>query len=65
MLAVPGEKLGEVEKHLEGVPYSRIGRTGGERLSIAGLIDARVDQLRAAYERDLFERYAPEGGQIG
>ncbi len=65
LLAVPGEKLGELEEHLEGVPYSRIGRTGGERLSIAGLIDARIDELRAAYERDLFERYAPEGGQIG
>ncbi len=64
LLAVPGEKLGELEGHLESVPYSRIGRTGGERLTIAGLMDARIDELRAAYERDLFERYAPEGGHL-
>ncbi len=64
LLAVPGEKLGELEAHLEGVAYSRIGRTGGERLSIAGLVDASIDELRAAYEQDLFERYAPEGGHF-
>ena len=65
LLAVPEEKLGELEERLEGVHYSRIGRTGGGRLKIAGLIDAGIEELRAAYERDLFERHAPEGGQIG
>jgi hypothetical protein len=24
-----------------------------------------LDELSKAFERDLFERYAPEGGQIG
>ena len=65
LLAVPEERLGELEEHLEGVHCSRIGRTGGERLSIGGLVDLGLDELREAYERDLFERYAPEGGQIG
>jgi phosphoribosylformylglycinamidine synthase II len=65
LLAVPEERLGELEEHLDGVHYARIGRTGGERLRIAGVIDASIDELREAHERDLFERYAPEGGQIG
>ena len=64
LVAVPEGRLGELEKHLEGVRYSRIGRTGGERVKIAGLIDAGLDELEEAYERDLFERYAPEGGHL-
>ena len=65
LLAVPEERLAELEGHLEGIHHSRIGRTGGERLGVAGLIEAGLDQLREAYERDLFERHAPEGGHIG
>jgi phosphoribosylformylglycinamidine synthase len=65
LLAVPAERLGKLEEHLDGVHYARIGRTGGERLRVAGRIDAGLDELREAHERDLFERYAPEGGQIG
>ena len=64
LVAVPEERLGELEEHLVGVRHNWIGETGGERLKIAG-IDAGLDQLRGAYERDLFERHAPEGGQIG
>jgi hypothetical protein len=47
------------------VHYSRIGRTGGERLKVLGLVNLALDELEEAYERDLFERHAPEGGQIG
>jgi phosphoribosylformylglycinamidine synthase len=65
LLAVPEARLGELEEHLGGVRYSRIGDTGGERLRIGGLVDLELDELSKAYERDLFERYAPEGGQIG
>jgi phosphoribosylformylglycinamidine synthase II len=65
LLAVPEERLGELEEHLDSVHYTRIGRTGGERLRVAGVIDVGLDELRGAYERDLFERHAPEGGQIG
>ena len=64
LVAVPEERLGELEEHLGGVHHNRIGQTGGERLKVAG-IDVGLDELRGAYERDLFERYAPEGGQIG
>ncbi len=64
LVAVPEERLGELEEHLGGVHHVRIGETGGERLKVAG-IDVGIGELRGAYERDLFERYAPEGGQIG
>ncbi len=65
LVAVPEGRLGELEEHLEGVHYSRIGGTGGGRLKVSGLIDAGLDELEEAYERDLFERYAPEGGHLG
>jgi phosphoribosylformylglycinamidine synthase II len=47
------------------VPYDDIGRTGGDRITIPGLIDLSLSDLKKAYERDLFERHAPEGGHIG
>jgi phosphoribosylformylglycinamidine synthase len=65
LLAVPEEKLGELERLLEGVHYARIGRTGGGRLKLSGLVDLQLDELAKAYERDLFEPHAPEGGHIG
>jgi phosphoribosylformylglycinamidine synthase subunit PurL len=65
LLAVPEARLGELEEHLGGVHGSRIGHTGEERLRIGELVDLGLDELSRAYERDLFERYAPEGGQIG
>ena len=65
LLAVPEERLGELMEHLGGVPHSRIGRTGGERLKVGGVIEAGLDELREAYEQDFFERHAPEGGHLG
>ena len=65
LVAVPEGRIGELEEHLEGVHYSRIGGTGGGRLKVSGLIDAGLDELGEAYERDLFERHAPEGGHLG
>ena len=65
LVAVPEERTGELEKTLGGVRYSRIGRTGGEGLAVPGMLDVSHDELRAAHERDLFERYAPEGGHVG
>ena len=65
LLAVPEERLGELKEHLGGVPHSRIGRTGGERLKVGGVIEAGLDELREAYEQDFFERHAPEGGHLG
>ena len=65
LLAVPEEKLGKLEAILEGVHHTQIGHTGGERLKVSGSVDLGLDELRAAYERDLFERHAPEGGHLG
>ena len=65
LLAVPEARLVELEEHLEGVHYSLIGRTGGEGLKVVGLVNLALDEVEEAYERDLFERHAPEGGQIG
>jgi phosphoribosylformylglycinamidine (FGAM) synthase-like enzyme len=65
LLAVPEERLKELEEVLEEVRHIRIGRTGGERLRVSGLLDLGLDELRTAYERDLFERHTPEGGHLG
>jgi phosphoribosylformylglycinamidine synthase len=65
LVAVPEGRFGELEEHLEGVHYARIGGTGGGRVKVSGSIDAGLDELREAYERDLFERHAPEGGHLG
>jgi phosphoribosylformylglycinamidine synthase len=64
LVAIPVERLGELEEHLREVHHVRIGETGGERLKVSG-IDVGIGELREAYERDLFERHAPEGGQLG
>jgi phosphoribosylformylglycinamidine synthase len=65
LLAVPEERLGELDEHLGGVPHAWIGRTGGEKLKVGGVIEAGLDELREAYEQDLFEPHAPEGGHLG
>jgi hypothetical protein len=65
LVAVPEGRLGELEEHLHGVHYSRVGGTGGERLKISGLVDLGLEELGEAYERDLFERHVPEGGHLG
>jgi phosphoribosylformylglycinamidine synthase subunit PurL len=65
ILTVPEGKLGELEENLEGIYHVHIGHTGGARLKVAGLVDLGLDELREAYERDLFERHAPEGGHLG
>jgi phosphoribosylformylglycinamidine synthase len=37
----------------EGVPFLRLGRTGGERLRFAGAIDVPLTELRSAFEGGL------------
>jgi phosphoribosylformylglycinamidine synthase len=54
VVAVPEERAGEFERAVEGVGCSRVGRTGGERLSVAGLVDVPVSELAEAHGRDLF-----------
>jgi phosphoribosylformylglycinamidine synthase len=43
----------EAMLHREGVPYARIGRTGGERLVLATHVDASLGELDRAYESGL------------
>jgi phosphoribosylformylglycinamidine synthase subunit PurL len=47
------------------VAYDHVGRTGGNRFKIGDCMDLSLNGLREAYERDLFEAHAPEGGHIG
>jgi phosphoribosylformylglycinamidine synthase subunit PurL len=65
VVAVPEERWGEVQDALVGFVYNVVGTTGGDRFGIGDLIDIELSDLREAYERDLFESYAPEGGHIG
>jgi hypothetical protein len=65
VVAVPEERWNGLQDVLVGVPYDAVGTTGGNRFKIGNLIDVRLSDLREAYERDLFESYAPEGGHIG
>jgi phosphoribosylformylglycinamidine synthase len=65
VVAVPEERWDELQDALVGFPYDVVGTTGGDRFEIDDLIDVELSDLRDAYERDLFESYAPEGGHIG
>jgi len=65
LVAVPEERWDDLQKALGGVPYDSIARVGGDGIKIDNLIDVGLDELREAYERDLFETHAPEGGHIG
>jgi phosphoribosylformylglycinamidine synthase II len=58
LIALPEERWRDFEEALGEVSYEiaydPIGRTGGDRLEVSGLIDIGLDELREAYERDLF-----------
>jgi len=65
IVAVPRERWDDLQDALAGYAYDLIGTTGGDRFKIGDLIDVKLSDLKAAYERDLFEQHAPEGGHIG
>ena len=71
LITVPEERWEEMQRVLLGgtehgsFAYDQIATTGGDRFEIGDLIDVSVHKLREAYERDLFETYAPEGGHVG
>ncbi|HEY6582542.1 MAG TPA: phosphoribosylformylglycinamidine synthase subunit PurL, partial [Rubrobacter sp.] len=56
------DTLGRYEEGKPGIAYDVVGRTGGSRFKVGDLIDVSLSDLRGAYERDLFEQHAPEGG---
>jgi len=56
IVAVPAERWEELQQALAGaVGYDQIGTVGGDRFKVEGLIDLSLDELRDAYERDLFD----------
>ncbi|HJQ29049.1 MAG TPA: phosphoribosylformylglycinamidine synthase subunit PurL [Rubrobacter sp.] len=66
IVAAPGrwddlqEALGKAQ-----LPYDQIGVVRGDSVTVPGYVDLKLSELKQAYERDLFERHAPEGGHIG
>jgi phosphoribosylformylglycinamidine synthase subunit PurL len=65
VVTVPEERWNELQEALVGFAYDVVGTTSGDRVQRDGLIDIKLSELREAYERDLFEVHAPEGGHIG
>ena len=65
VVAVPEECWNDLQDALVGFAYRVVGTTGGDRFKIGDLIDVKSSDLKKAYERDLFETHAPEGGHIG
>jgi phosphoribosylformylglycinamidine synthase II len=65
LVAVPEARWDDLQDALVGAAYDFIGYTGGDRFKVFDLIDVSLTELRHAYERDLFETHAPEGGHIG
>ncbi|CAN5856542.1 phosphoribosylformylglycinamidine synthase subunit PurL [soil metagenome] len=65
IVAVPRERWDDLQDALVGFAYDLIGTTGGDRFRIGDLIGVKLSDLKASYERDLFEAHAPEGGHIG
>jgi phosphoribosylformylglycinamidine synthase len=55
VVSIGPDYVGAVEAMLErdGVPFARLGETGGERLRVAGAIDVALTELRHAYEGGL------------
>ena len=54
LVAVPESHWNDLQRALGEVPYDSIARVGGDSLRIGELIDVKLEELREAYERDLF-----------
>ena len=65
LVAVQERRWDDLQNALGDVPYDSIARVGGDSIKIGDLLDVKLSELREAYERDLFEAHAPEGGHIG
>ncbi len=55
LIAVPEERWEDLQQALGGVPYDSVGLVEGDRIQFGDFIDLSLDELREAYERDLFE----------
>jgi phosphoribosylformylglycinamidine synthase len=62
LVAVPEERWDDLQGALSRVSYDVVGYTGGDRFKIGGLIDLSLNEMREAYERDLFG--APGGAEV-
>ena len=65
LVTVQEQRWDDFKNALRSVPYDSIARVGGDRVKVGDLIDVKLSDLEKAYERDLFEAHAPEGGHIG
>jgi phosphoribosylformylglycinamidine synthase len=73
LIAFPWERWDDVQEALgipdeSGVswaPYDEVGFVGGDRFKVGEFVDLSLDELRRAYDRDLFEQHAPAGGHLG
>jgi phosphoribosylformylglycinamidine synthase II len=54
LVAVPEAQYGELQLALGTIPYRDVARTGGDHIKIGGFVDVKLEELREAYERDLF-----------
>ena len=66
VIAIPEERWEELQDALSGAAgYDQIGTVGGDSIKVGDAIDLKLSDLELAYERDLFEAHAPEGGHFG
>jgi phosphoribosylformylglycinamidine synthase len=54
LVAVPKEHYGELQLALGTIPCDDVARTGGDHIKIGEFVDVNLEELREAYERDLF-----------
>jgi phosphoribosylformylglycinamidine synthase II len=62
LVAVPQERWDDLQNALSNVPYDEVGWTGGDRFRIGSLVGVSLQDLREAYERDLFG--LPGGAEV-
>jgi phosphoribosylformylglycinamidine synthase subunit PurL len=54
LVAVPESHWNALQRALGDVPYENVARVGGASIRVGDLIDVELEELREAYEQDLF-----------